>query len=491
MVMILLIVVVASVVISKSKKKNPLEGMITTTAEVTTITQKISATGNVTAQTGSQINIGSQITGRIKRLHADVGTRLKAGDIIAELDLPDIKAQLDQAQANLQASRLRLLQAESGLGLQKTTTRSGQDTARANVASAQIAYDQAGQNSDLEINAAKAAVNQQKAALKQAQVNAKNALTSLKRSQQLLAKGYIAQQDVDNSQTQTDVAQQQSVVAQAQLESAQQNLNLVTIKAHNDIVTTRNSLNNARSALALATANTANDIIKAQSIEELKAQVKQAQGQVAYYTVQYEKTFIRTPIDATVVALAVQQGETVAAGLSAPTLISVVDLNRLQVDAYVDETDIGSVKLGQEATVTVDAYPNVKFKGRVVKIASGPTMQQNVVTYDTTIALEGTRGMLKPGMTATAEIVVGQRKDVVAVPIEAVKSDKSAQIVYVVRGEKITPHDVVTGISDDTMTEIIKGIKNGDTVVLAGYHPEDAGRRRMGLFGPMKGGGPK
>ena len=80
-----------------------------------------------------------------------------------------------------------------------------------------------------------------------------------------------------------------------------------------------------------------------------------------------------------------------AAGLSAPTLIIVADLNRLQVDAFVDETDIGKIRVGQQADITVDAFSKRAFKGHITKVASGSTIQQGVITYDVTIALDGVR----------------------------------------------------------------------------------------------------
>jgi RND family efflux transporter MFP subunit len=472
---IVIIAVVSILAASKYKKPNPLADMITAAAQRTTISEKISATGNITAQTGAQVNIGAQITGVIKRLYADVGTHLKAGAIIAELDLPDLKDTVDGDQAALAAARMKLAEAESGLDLQKTTTVSGIATAKANLASAQTAYDQTVKNANLEIQTAQASVNQ-------AQASTRNALAQLKRNQQLLAKGYLAQQDVDNSQTAYDVDA-------AQLDSAQQNLNLVRIKAHDDTTTALNALNSAKAAMALAKATPANDLIKAETIRELRDDVNQAEATLAQAKVQYSKTFIRTPITATVTALSVQQGETVAAGLSAPTLISVVDLNRLQADAYVDETDIAGCRIGQEAWITVDAYPNMKFKGHVVKIASGATLQQNVVTYDTTIFFdESTRNLLRPGMTATADITVGKHENVVTVPIEAVKYQKKNQVVYVLKGSKVVVQKVVTGISDDTNTEIIKGVNAGDTVVLAGYDPTTAAAQ--GPRNPfMRGGG--
>lgn len=470
---IIAISVIVFVFMSRSGKSDELDNMVTAQAERTSITQKISATGTVNAQTGAQINIGSQVTGRIKRLFADVGSHVSANQVIAELDLPDVNAQLGEQIANLDASQMKLMEQQSGVGLQKTTTSGTITKTRADLASAKIAYNQAVKNANLEVSTAQAAV-------KQAHASARNAATALKRNQQLLAKGYIAQQDVDNSQTQYDVAA-------AQLESSQQNLNLTKIKTQDDIEVAKNSMKSAQSSLNMAFAGTAQDSIKLQSVAEARAAVKQASAQVAYSRAQFNKTVIRTPISGTVITLAAQQGETVAAGLSAPTLITVVDLNRLQVDAYVDETDIGRVHLGQSVLVTVDAYPDRQFKGKVVKIASGSTVQQNVVTYDTTIALESPGGLLKPGMTATVDILAGVRENVIAVPIEAVKSIKNGQVVYVLEGKKIVPRQVTTGISDDAMTEILSGIKEGERIILAGYQSKQPARSSS-PFGQARGG---
>jgi len=460
------------------KSNDALAGLATGRVERATITQVISATGSVTPQTGAQVKIGSQITGRIKRLFADVGSQVHAGQVIAELDLPDIQAQYDQAVASLNAARLRLAQEQSGVGLQQTTVSSEITRAQANVDSAKAAYDQAVQNARLEVSTAESAV-------RQAEASSRNADTFLKRSRQLLDKGYIAAQDVDNAQTQADVAA-------AQLDSARQALDLTRSKTDTDVRTAVNALQNARAVLESAKAGRAQNVIKTQQVAAAKAAVKQAEAQVAYWRAQNDKTVIRSPISGTVLALDVQQGETIAAGLSAPTLIRVTDLNRLQVDAFVDETDVGGVHVGQPAKVTVDAYPNRVFRGRVVKIASGATLQQNVVTYDATIAVENPEGLLKPDMTATAEIVVGERRNVLAVPIEAVKSEKLGQMVYVIKDKQAVPQPVVTGISDDSATEIRRGLRQGETIVLAGLESEGPfggrGGMRMTPFGPMGGG---
>src|SRR5205823_13191998 len=119
----------------------------------------------------------------------------------------------------------------------------------------------------------------------------------------------------------------------------------------------------AQAALQLAQGNTAQDVLKQQDVQQAREAVKTAEAQVEYNNAQVAKTSIKSPISGTVLQLAAQQGETLAAGLSAPTLILVADLDRLQVDAFVDETDIGKVRLGLEADVTVDAYPGYVIKG--------------------------------------------------------------------------------------------------------------------------------
>src|SRR2546421_12365262 len=133
--------------------------------------------------------------------------------------------------------------------------------------------------------------------------------------------------------------------------------------------------------------NRSQDTLKQQDIQQARSTMDAAKSQVDYFRAQLDKTFIRSPISGTVLQMAAQQGETLAAGLSAPTLIVVADLNRLQVDAFVDETDIGKVKLGQDADITVDAYSKRVFKGKVAKIASGSTIYDGGFTYERTIAL--------------------------------------------------------------------------------------------------------
>lgn len=476
--MILVVVAIAYVITGKLRKKDQgLGNLVTAKVERASIIQMVSATGSVTAQTGAQVNIGSQITGRIKQLVADVGTKLKAGQLIAVLDLPDIEAQYKQSQANLQSARERLKEQQSGLQVQYTTVSSDQAQRRADLDSAQKNYDQAILNAKLQVNAGEAAV-------RQANASVVNAQAFLNREQQLLAKGYVAAQDVENASAQYQVYA-------AQLDTAQQNLSLTRSQTKTAVQTARNTLTGTKAAMRLSIANIDNNDIKRQQIADARAAVAAAEQQVAFEKAQFDKTMIRTPISGTVIAMSVQQGETIAAGLSAPTLIRVCDLNRLQVEVFVDESDIGNLKLGQIAKVTVDAYPNRSFRGHVIKVASGATLQGNVVTYDTTIAINDTGGLLRPDMTATAQIVVDEHRDVLTVPIEAVKPAAHGQTVYVLEDGKVKTQKVSVGVSNDSLTEITKGLTEGQTIVLAGYQP--AGKttgpqRSSSPFGGMGGG---
>jgi len=352
--------------------------------------------------------------------------------------------------------------------------------------------------------------------------------------------------DADLQSAKDGVAQAQEALnsSKAALESAQ--AGTFSVKARQaDVENARARVRQAEASLRLAQGNTTQDILKQQDVQQARDAVQQAQATVDYNRAQLDKTVIKSPITGTVLQLASQQGETLAAGLSAPTLIIVADLSRLQVDAFVDETDIGKIHVGQGADITVDAFAKRVFKGHVAKIASGSTIQQGVITYDVTIALDGIRKgeggaggrqgrrgkpgqagaaaggpgvgpgaeagsrsaaadnagggrpagnpmqMLKPDMTASVTIQTGVRKDVLLVPSEAVKVGKRGTTVTLLTkqdGKDVpTPTKVKTGGSDGTFTEIREGVKEGDKVVLAGLDQGPKGFGPQSPFGPAGG----
>jgi len=458
------------------------EGLVTGKVQRMDLVQAVSATGSVTAQTGAMVKIGSQITGRIKRLNADVGDKMKAGEVIAELAVPDLEAQVRQAQAALAVNQQVLAQQVAGVGLQDTQTRTDIQRTQAALGVARTNLQQVQQSAQLQVSTAQAGVRQAKA-------NEVNSAANLKRTQELFEKGYVAAADVDNAQAQAEVNS-------AQLSSAQENLRLVETKVKADLPSAKDQVTQAQANLTAAQAGVTQNAIKRRQVAQAQEAVRQSEAGLAFTRAQLDKALIRTPISGTVLQLTQQQGETIAAGLSAPTLIIVADLSRLQVDAFVDETDIGRVALGQKAQVTVDAYPNRTFAGAVQKIASGATMQQNVVTYDVTIKLENPGGRLKPDMTATVNITVAKRENVLAVPVDAIKpAPRGATVTVMTRGKgqpEFRMQRVRTGVSDGEHTEITRGLREGQEVVLSGAVPGMGGQQMQRMRGPLGGpmGGP-
>jgi RND family efflux transporter MFP subunit len=481
-VLVAVVAVAAAILVRRARQSVLPPGLRVDQARRMDITQTVSATGSVTAQTGAMVKIGSQITGTIKRLFADVGSQMKAGEVIAELDVPDLEAQVRQAEATLALNQRRLEEQLAGVELQETQSKTAVESARAALVSAQANLTQVERSADLQRATAQAGV-------RQAQANDTNSQANLKRTRELFQKGYVAQADVDTAQAAAEVNS-------ALLASAQGNLRLVNTKLDADLESARQQVNQAQAALTAAQAGLAQKAIKRQQVAEAREGVAQSQAALAQSRAQLAKASIRTPISGTVLQLTQQQGETIAAGLAAPTLIIVADLERLQVDAFVDETDIGEVRLGQPAQVTIDAYPDRTFRGRVAKIASGSTLQQSVVTYDVTIALQNPEHLLKPDMTATVNITVAEHKNALAVPIDAIRpGTRGPTVMVMTKGPggqaQFTTAAVKTGVSDADHTEVVEGLKEGDTVVVSGQLPgQDQGRGGPTFtpFGPRGGG---
>ena len=158
------------------------------------------------------------------------------------------------------------------------------------------------------------------------------------------------------------------------------------------------------------------------SVRGAEAAVSQAAANVRQAEVDLTHTIIRAPIDGVVVARNVDVGQTVAASLQAPVLFVIAnDLGRMQVNASIDEADIGRVRMGQDVTFRVDAYPSETFSGRVEQVRLQPVTVSNVVTYNTLISAENPGQKLMPGMTATVSVIVQARDDVVRIPAGALR----------------------------------------------------------------------
>lgn len=217
----------------------------------------------------------------------------------------------------------------------------------------------------------------------------------------------------------------------------------------------------SRKALELAETRYAEDLRQAKAeVERARSALTNAQVQLSYAT-------ITAPIQGVIASVSTEEGETVAAGMQAPTFVTIIDLERLQVDAYVDEVDIGKVKVDQRAIFTVDAFPGTEFEGKVSAIYPKAVIQDNVVNYDVVVDIQTPyHGRLRPEMTASVTIFLDQRQDVLAVSAKAVQREQGKTVVYVSEGGKAQPREIKVGWRDGPWIEVVSGLEEGETVLV-------------------------
>lgn len=220
---------------------------------------------------------------------------------------------------------------------------------------------------------------------------------------------------------------------------------------------------------AMASVSSARDQVSA-----AREQVKKAQTNLGYAT-------ITSPIDGIVLSKSVEEGQTVAASFSTPTLFTIAkDLTNMQVVADVDEADIGDVKVGERVTFTVDAYPDNTFSGTVKQVRQEATTTNNVVTYSVVISAPNADLKLKPGLTATVTIYTQENKGVLSVPSKALRFTPEKETVggmkikdianaknkvWTIEGNTVVAHRVNIGMTDGSHTQILSGISRGAKVI--------------------------
>ena len=161
--------------------------------------------------------------------------------------------------------------------------------------------------------------------------------------------------------------------------------------------------------------------VKQAVIAGIRAEVQQAEAELEMARIRLNRSVIRAPISGVIIQKTVEAGQTVAASLSSPPLVKIAELAEMKVDAWVDEADIGRVKVGQHVEFQVDSYPGRVFRGKVVRIFPTPEIKDNVVTYDTEIRVANDDLALMPGMTANVTIVLARREDVLIAPSTALR----------------------------------------------------------------------
>lgn len=348
----------------------------------------VSATGTI--QPTNQVDVGSEISGTIRKVEVDYNDFVKKGDILAVIDTTKLEAQIQQTEAALKAARAHLLQTKA------------------------------------------------------------TALETRARLNRLL-----------------EVQRTSGGRAPSKLD-----------------------IDAAQAALERAMADEAN----------AKASIDQAEATLKAQKTDLYKSVIRAPIDGVVLKRSAEPGQTVAATFQTPILFTLAeDLTQMELHVDVDEADVGRVHEGQEAVFTVDAYPNRSFPARVKQVRFGSKTVSGVVTYETILTVDNRDMLLRPGMTATANITVTRLQNVLLVPNAAlrfnppvthpkeerrglvsyllpkppsnqkVQTDGQAKIphVWVLKDNRLTRLELETGATDGVMTQVLKGeLTPGMEVVL-------------------------
>jgi HlyD family secretion protein len=237
-------------------------------------------------------------------------------------------------------------------------------------------------------------------------------------------------------------------------------------------------------AAELDRARSARDAANAQ-VNALDQRISQARSNLAAARDTLSKTTIRAPMDGIITALPVEEGEVAVIGtMNNPgtVLLTVADMSVVEAVMEVDETDIPSVKVGQHATVTVDAYPNKTFNGMVTEVASSPIKRNGVsagateaVNFEVKIQIDNPPAGVRPGFSASADIVTGTRSKVLAAPIQAlVVREKPGSTtgkpvdeegLFVVDNGAVKFATVTTGLSGDSQIELTSGAKENQQIV--------------------------
>lgn len=380
------------------------------------IRQEVPCTGVIASN--RDIEIKCRASGEIVKLPVDVSDKVKQGDLLLELDPVDQERLVQQAQANLQASEARLAQAENNLVTAQATI----EVAKQKVA----------------------------AALDSARARAADAESKATRQQELLDKKYSSPEQYETARTAAVQAKQDLVTVETQLE---------------DIRVQEIELEGRRQDINLN---------KAQ-VENNKIALTLAQRQLGY-------TKVFAPIDGVIAKRTVQIGQIISSGVTnvggGTSAMILADVSRLYIYASVDESNIGLVKLGDTATITVDAFPRLVFEGKVDRIGSQGVNVQNVVTFEVRIEITSeNKELLKLAMTANVTILIAESPNALLVPFSSVLREKRETYVNVVKPDGTEERRLVEiGITDGVESEVVSGLEENESVVYFNLEEESRWR---------------
>jgi HlyD family secretion protein len=399
------------------------------------IFQAVASTGRITSNL--DVEIKCKAAGQIIELpYDDVSEPVKKGDLLVQIDPIDQQRAVRQAEVQLDQSQAKLAQAKQGLTIAQQT---------------------------LETNREKVASQ-----LKSTQSAAKDAQAKAERRRTLFEQKLASPEELQTAETAYTQAQAEYLNAQI---------------AEKDLKTQELGLE-----------------VKKEDVKLAQAQVEDDQITLSNAKQRLADTTVVAPIDGVVSQLNVQKGQIISSGITnvgggAPAM-TLSDMSRIFVLASVDESDIGKVAMDQPVTITVDAFPGKKFKGKVIRIATKGVNVSNVVTFEVKVEVTSdNKNLLKPEMTANVQIISASKDDVLVVPVTALTRKKGKMTATVKLADGQTEERTVqVGLTDGERYEVLSGLKEGETVVFKKDEPQSkwrAGSPRLGMFPGGGGGGRK
>ena len=388
-----------------SANRTPATKFRTATLDRGTVVATVSATGALNAVT--TVQVGSQVSGQVKEVLVDFNTPVRRGQLVARIETDVFQAKVNAATADLESAQAQVL-----------NQRANVEKVRADVENARAAA----VTSEANVERMRADVENARAVIATAQANivrdaatASNAKLELDRRIDLARQELISKSERDQAQTAYDTTQ-----AQLEATRAQERAGQAALRSSQAQQTAGESQVRAAKA-QVASAQAALQVAEAQ-LKAVEATVRQKQAALEQTRLDLVHTEIRAPVDGVVVSRTVDPGQTVAASLQAPTLFTIAqDLTRMQVEAAVDEADVGRLREGMTAVFTVDAFPGRTFRGEISQIRKAAQVVQNVVSYTTVITVPNPDRSLLPGMTANVRVQVDRREDALRVPNAALR----------------------------------------------------------------------
>ena len=369
---------------------------------------KISATGIV--EPNFKVEVKSKASGEVLSFPFEEGDHVKKGALLLQLDKSDEKRNVAKARTELSSSSAKLKKAETALLLQKTK------------------YDSDIKSSQSEIETALA--------------NLKESEDKLKRQSELFGKKFVSQESLDRAKTLFKVNQENLIQAQTRLQTAKDSIHDITMKK-NEIELVQSEV--IRSGIAMA------------EVEE-----------------RLDETEIFAPIDGVIIEKLVEEGQIIASGISnvsgGTAIATIADMSRLFIIADIDETDIGSVKIGHAVRITADAFPNKIFKGKVTRIAPQGVIDNSITIFKAKIEIKGTgKILLKPMMSANIDIVTHQVKDTVYVTRAGIRKDEEGEFAVILKNDQPEKVRIKTGIKNPIHIQIISGLNPDEEVILGDW----------------------